>query len=131
MFFKKKNYRYIYIYNLILFTLLTIFSTTNVFSKIYKIEDIEVNEPYNLSFQKKIVIEKAFNGGFTELLKKITSSKDFENLKNVKTKEVKELVDSYIIVHDKLIDNKYFAKYEVDFNSVSYTHLTLQTICSV
>ena len=116
MFFKKKNYRYIYIFNLILFTLLTIFSTTKVFSNIYKIEDIEVNEPYNLSFQKKIVIEKAFNGGFTELLKKITSSKDFENLKNVKTKEVKELVDSFIIVDEKFIDNKYFAKFEVDFN---------------
>ena len=116
MFFKKKNYRYIYIFNLILFTLLTIFSTTNVFSKIYKIEDIEVNEPYNLSFQKKRVIEKAFNRGFTELLKKITSSKDFENFKNFETKEVKELVDSFIIVDEKFIDNKYFAKFEVDFN---------------
>ena len=116
MFFKKKNYRYIYIFNLIFFTLLTIFSTTNVFSKIYKIEDIEVNEPYNLSFQKNRVIEKAFNRGFTELLKKITSSKDFENLKNVKAKEVKELVDSFIIVDEKFIDNKYFAKFEVDFN---------------
>ena len=53
MFFKKKNYKYIYIFNLILFTFLTIFSTTNVLSKIYKIEDINVNEPYNLSFQKR------------------------------------------------------------------------------
>ena len=116
MFFKKKNYRYIYIFNLILFTLLTIFSTTNVFCKIYKIEDIEVNEHYNLSFQKNRVIEKAFNRGFTELLKKITSSKDFENFKNFETNEVKELVDSFIIVDEKFIDNKYFAKFEVDFN---------------
>ena len=116
MFFKKKNYRYIYIYNLILFTFITIFSTTNVFCKIYKIDDIDVNEPYNLSFQKNRVIEKAFNRGFTELLKKITTSKDFENFKNFETKEVKELVDSFIIVDEKFIDNKYFAKFEVDFN---------------
>ena len=116
MFFKKKNYKYIYIFNLIFFILLTIFSTTNVFSKIYKIEDIEVNEPYDLSFQKNRVIEKAFNKGFTELLKKITSSKDFKNLKNVEIKEVKELVESFIIVDEKFIDNKYFAKFEVDFN---------------
>ena len=101
MFFKKKNYRYIYIFNLILFTLLTIFSTTNVLCKIYKIEDIYVNEPYNLSFQKNTVIEKAFHGAFTELLKKITLSKDFEYLKKINIKDVKELVDSFIIVDEK------------------------------
>ena len=116
MFFKKKNYKYIYIFNLILFTFLTIFSTTNVLSKIYKIEDINVNEPYNLSFQKNNVIEKAFNNAFNELLRKITFSRDFENLKKIETKEVKELVDSFIIVDEKFINNKYYAKFEVDFN---------------
>ena len=116
MFFKKKNYKYIYIFNLILFTFLTIFSTTNVLGKIYKIEDINVNEPYNLSFQKNNVIEKAFNNAFNELLRKITFSRDFENLKKIETKEVKELVDSFIIVDEKFINNKYYAKFEVDFN---------------
>ena len=116
MFFKKKNYKYIYIFNLIFFILLTIFSTTNVFCKIYKIEDINVNEPYNLSFQKNIVIEKAFQEGFVELLKKITSSKDFENLKKIEIKRVKELVDSFIIIDEKFIENKYFASFEVSFS---------------
>ncbi len=116
MFFKKKKYKYIYIYNLILFTFLSIFSTTNAFCKIYKIGDIDIKEPYNLSFQKNNVIEKAFHHGFMELLKKITSSRDLRSFKKVETKEVKELVDSFIIVDEKFIDNKYFAKFEVDFN---------------
>ncbi len=116
MVFKKKNYKYIYIFNLIFFTFLTIFSTTNVFGKIYKIDDINVNEPYNLSFQKNNVIEKAFYNAFTELLKKITSSEDFRNLKKIEIKKIKELVESFKIVDEKFVDNKYFANFEVDFN---------------
>ena len=53
MLLKKRNYKHIYIFYLLLFVLITIFSTTNVLGKIYKIEDINVNEPYTLSFQKK------------------------------------------------------------------------------
>ena len=116
MLLKKRNYKHIYIFYLLLFVLITIFSTTNVLGKIYKIEDINVNEPYTLSFQKKKVIEKAFLVAFAELLKKITISKDTKLLKNVEIKKVKELVDSFIIVDEKFIDNKYFAKFEVDFN---------------
>ena len=116
LFKKKNNFIYIYIYSLVLITFLTNFSTTNAFSKIYKVEDISVNEPYDLSFDKNSVIEKAFVYAFNKLLNKITLSKDISNFKNVKNLKVKELVDSFIIVDEKFADNNYFAKFEVEFD---------------
>ena len=119
MLFKKKtSLFYLYIFYLYLVVILINFSTTKVFGKIYKINNIEVSEPYELNFDKTKVIEKAFINAFSELISKITLSKDKDNLKTIKINKVKKLVDSFMIIDEKFIDNKYFANFEVDFDKL-------------
>ena len=101
----------------ILYVLIFIkFSTSIVNAEIYKITKIELSEPYELNFNKNKVIENAFKNAFNELIKKITISKDFLKLQNTNIKIVKNLVDSFTVIDEKFVDNKYFATFEVNFN---------------
>ena len=58
----------------------------------------------------------AFKIAFKELIAKITISEDKKNLNSTNLKLIKSLVDSFTIVDEKFIENKYFAKFDVDFN---------------
>jgi len=92
------------------------FSTAYVNANTYKIVDLEISEPYELNFDKKKIIENAFDLAFEELIAKITISGDKKKLNKTNLKLIKSLVDSFSIVDEKFIENKYFAKFEVDFN---------------
>ena len=41
--------------------------TSNAHGKIFKIEDIEISEPFDINFNKEKVINKAFSAAFKEL----------------------------------------------------------------
>ena len=106
----------LYIFFLSYVLLFIKFSTTFVCADIYKIAKLEVTEPYELNFNKQKIIENAFEKGFIELIKKITISKDFSKIQDTNLKVIKSLVDSFTIIDEKFVDNKYFANFEVDFN---------------
>ena len=116
MIFKKKLlqfFLYIFLLNILIF--LIQFSTNKVYSKTYKIENIEVVEPYDLNFNKLEVIDKAFNKGFFELINKLILSEDLNKIEGENIKTIKNFVDSFSIVDEKFADNRYFAKFEVQF----------------
>ena len=56
----------IFLYNffVLFFIYLFLFSTNEVYANTYKIENIEVSEEYNVSFNKEDVIDKAFINAF-------------------------------------------------------------------
>ena len=62
--------------DLILVLFLMQFSTNKVYAKFYKIKNIEIVEPYEVSFNKLHAIDKAFISAFHELTLKITSAED-------------------------------------------------------
>ena len=120
MLFNKKNYPiflYIFFTSLVLF--LMQFSTNKVYAKFYKIKNIEIVEPYEVSFNKLHAIDKAFISAFHELILKITSAEDSDKLKNIKLDTIKSLVHSFSIVDEKFVNNNYFVNFEVDFNKKS------------
>ena len=82
----------------------------------YKIVDLEISKPYDNNFNKEVVIDEAFEKAFEQIILKITTleSDDIINLKNLKT--IYSLVESFSIVDEKFIDNKYISKFEVEFN---------------
>ena len=92
------------------------FSTLYVYGNIYKIIDLEISEPYELNFNKQNIIDSAFQLAFKELIAKITIFEDNKKLNNTNLRLIKSLVDSFAIVDEKFINNKYFAKFDVDFN---------------
>ena len=105
-----------YIYFLTLVAIFIKFSTSFVNADIYKVSKIELSEPYELNFNKQAVIENAFSKGFIELVKKITISDEFYKIQNTNIKIIKSLVESFTIIDEKFIENKYFASFEVSFN---------------
>ena len=45
------------------------FSTSELKSSIFKVNDIEISEPFDLNFKKEKVIDKAFKEAFKQLIK--------------------------------------------------------------
>ena len=117
MYSKKKNFCFkIYIYYFFLVSFLTYFSTSNLKAKIYKVNNIQINEPYKLNFEKNKVITKAFLDAFNQLMSKITLSKDRQLLDDISLPEIQKLINSFVILNENFIENKYSATLEVDFD---------------
>ncbi len=116
--FKKKTKYNLTIYILFLFFLIffTKFSTTVTFANTYKIEDLQIAESYDNNFNKENVINTAFEKAFEQLLLKITSIDDEEIAKLINLKNIYGLVESFSIVDEKFIDNKYISNFDVEFN---------------
>ena len=92
------------------------FTTSDLKSSIFKVNNIEITEPFEVNFQKNIVINKAFKEAFIKLLKMTVVSDQEQKLTNVKVSEIKNLIDSFNIRDEQFIQNSYVAKFEVNFN---------------
>jgi len=92
------------------------FSTTELKSSIFKVNDIEISEPFELYFKKEKVIDKAFQQAFKRLVKMTVISNESSKLNNIKKNEIKNLIDSFNIKDEKFIKNFYSAKFDVNFN---------------
>ena len=120
MVFKKKIYTLaLYIFLLIILLILIKFSTNEAYGKTYKVKDIEIIEPYEISFNKPEIIDKAIKNGFQELIQKITTSNTEKKITNIDFKDIKNLVHSFSIVDEKFINNNYLVKFDIDFNQKS------------
>ena len=114
--FKKKLYFYLYIFFLIFVLIINEFSTNKAYSKNFIISDIEVEEKYDLNFNKSKVIDKGFIQAFKTLIYKMVEKKDRFKFENISLKEIKSLIENFSIIDEKFIDNKYTNKFEVQFN---------------
>ncbi len=115
---KKKNKFNTSIYILFLFFLIffTKFSTISANANTYKIDDLEISKPYDNNFNKEAVIDKAFIKAFEQILLKITSINEDEIKNFTELKNIYGLIESFSIVDERFIDNKYISKFEVEFN---------------
>ena len=105
---------YIFFISFVLFII--IFSTTFLHANTFKVSDIEVSSPFELNFKKSRVLDEGFQISFSNLLSMITTSGDKDKIKNISTKELKSMIDSFTISDEKFINNEYFAKLETTFN---------------
>ena len=105
---------YIFFISFVLFII--IFSTTFLNANTFKVSDIEISSPFELNFKKSLVIDKGFQVSFLNLLSMITTSGDKNQIKDIKIKELKSMIDSFTISDEKFINNEYFAKLETTFN---------------
>jgi len=105
---------YIFFISFVLFII--IFSTTYLYANSFKVSDIEISSPFELNFNKNRAIDEGFQISFLNLLTMITTSGDKNKIKNISTKELKSMIDSFIISDEKFVSNEYFAKLETTFN---------------
>ena len=113
---KKKLQFYLYIFFLIIVVFFSKFSTNYVFSKNYVVSSIQIKEVYDLNFEKKKVIDKAFKKAFKKLIFKLVQKKDRIIFKTIKIDKIKTLVDNFSIIDEKFINNNYESTFEVQFN---------------
>ena len=105
-----------YIFFLCFIVLFIKFSTVSYANEVYKIKNIKISERFESNFDKNKTIYKAFDLAFDELISKIIISTDKKKLKKIKSLEIQNLVDSFAIVDEKFVKNKYMAIFEVEFN---------------
>jgi len=115
---KKKNFFYKSIYILFLFFIIffTKFSTISANANSYKIVDLEISKPYDNNFNKEAVIDLAFKKAFEQIILRITTIKRDEIINLIHLKTIYGLIESFSIVDEKFVDNKYVSKFEVVFN---------------
>ena len=108
----------IFLYNffILFFIYLSLFSTNEAHANTYKIENIEISDEYNTSFNKEDVIDKAFIDGFKILINKITLSKNHRFLSEQNLKLIKTFVESFSVVNEKFENNQYYGTFEINFN---------------
>ena len=75
MFFLKKKLNCLYIFFIFLTFNFIEFSTNIVFAKTLLFQNIEIEEKYNLNFNKLKVIDRGFKKAFQDLLKMILEEK--------------------------------------------------------
>ena len=92
------------------------FSSTELKSSIFSVNDIEITEPFELNFKKEKVVDKAFIEAFKRLMKMTVISSEEIKLSRIKNNEIKNLIDSFKIKDERFIKNYYSAKFDVNFN---------------
>ena len=117
MYTKKKIFK-IVSYVIICLSTLTFVTIpiTIVESKIFKISDIEISEPFDAKFNKEKVINKGFSAAFKELTSSIITTKDKPKIKSTKLDEIKYLIESFEINNESFLEKKYIANFNVNFN---------------
>ena len=116
MFFKKKLLIYLYIFFIILNFNFIEFSTNNAVAKTFVISKVEVEEKYNINFNKLKVIDTGFKKAFKDLSKMILEEKDLYKITDTSINDIKKLVENFSILDEKFINKKYKSNMEVQFN---------------
>ena len=92
------------------------FSTNIADAKNFVISQIEVEEKYNLNFNKIKVIDRGFQRAFEDLSMMILEKKDYQKLKDTPIEDIKKLIESFSILDEKFVNKKYKNIMEVQFN---------------
>jgi len=80
------------------------------------VEELEISQNIDLKFSRNKIIDYAFKEAFNSLLTRILNSKDINKVKNIKLKEIKNLVENFKIKNEIFRENKYYANFYVYFN---------------
>ena len=106
----------IYIIFTIIFLSLILSKHSFASDNIFTIEELEVSGQIDLEFSRNNMIENAFESAFDNLLSRILNSSNYKKIGDTSLKEVKHLVESFKIKKEIFRDNKYQAKFDVNFD---------------
>ena len=113
---KLKKFKKIYFIIITSVLFLNIFLIVEIKAESFKISEIEVSEQFDLNFNKSKVFDKAFRVAFNQLILMTTTSGKRLKVNKVSTSNIKRLIDSFNIKDEEFVNNKYYAKFNVNFN---------------
>ena len=85
-------------------------------AKTFVVSKIEVEEKYNLNFNKLKVMDRGFKEAFQDISQMILERKDLNKIKNTSIDDIKKLIENFSILDEKFINQKYKSVMEVEFN---------------
>ena len=115
-FFKKNISNCLYIFFIFLTFNFIEFSTKKVLAKTFVVSKIEIEEKYNLNFNKLKVIDRGFKKAFQDISQMILERKDLDKIRNIPINDIKKLIENFSILDEKFINQKYKSIMEVEFN---------------
>ncbi len=111
------NYiKLLYIFFIVLSLNIFFFSTTNLKAKAFLIEDVEVSQILENDFNKDFLINKGFEKAFYELIETLLKSSDQKKIQNIKSNEIKSMIQSFSIKEEKFINKVYHLSLGVTFD---------------
>ena len=128
MIFKYK-FKKILKFLILFFIHINFFLISTLYANSFNINEIEVSEDFNLDFNKKKVFDKAFESAFFQLISTVLISDDIKKIKKTNLTTIKSLIDSFNVSDERFLDNKYYAKFNVNFNKKnSYSYFESKNI---
>ena len=113
---KLKKFKKIYLIIITSVLFLNTFLILEIQAVSFKIAEIEISEDFDLNFNKRRVYDKAFKAAFEKLILITTTSSYKKRLNQTNIKNIKSLIDSFNISDEKFINNKYYAKFNINFD---------------
>ncbi len=110
------NFKFLYIFFLVLALNLSFFSTNNINAKAFLVEEIQISEKLENNFNKDILINKGFKKAFKELMTTILKSKDLDKTSDINLNEIKSMIETFSIKEEKFINESYNLSLGVSFN---------------
>ena len=106
----------LYIFFSTLALIIFFFSTEAVRAKSFKVDNIEISQPFEINFDKNKVIDLGFKNAFFELIYSLIKSPDFKKIDSIKLNEIKSMIETFSIKEEKFIDQRYYLNLGVTFN---------------
>jgi hypothetical protein len=113
---KLKKFKKIYLIIITSVLFLNTFLILELQAVSFKITEIEISEDFDLNFNKRNVFDKAFKVAFEQLTLMTTISTYKKKLNKTNIDNIKSLINSFNISDEKFINNKYYAKFNVNFD---------------
>ncbi len=115
-YFKTKLKEYIFV--ILTSTVLTILLTSKSLSyeNIFIVNNIKIETPININFSREKYIDKAIQNSFEKLMSKILLSSDLQEVSNVNLKTIKNLIQSFQVLGESFLNNKYVATFKFFYN---------------
>ena len=79
------------------------FSTNSAYPKTFVVSKIEVEEKYNLNFNKLKVIDRGFKKAFQDISQMILERKDLNKVRNTSISDIKKLIENFSILDEKFL----------------------------
>ncbi len=109
-------FKNLYIFFVLLTSIIFFFSTAKVQAKSFEISNIEVSKPFEKNFSKNEVLDIGFRKGFFELINSILRSEDIKKIDRIRLNEIKSMIESFSIKEEKFIKEVYYVILGVTFD---------------
>ena len=110
----------IFIFFLFLYSNNFLFLTTKVDAKAFKIENIEISQPFEINFNKDKILDEGFKKAFNELILLTVTIPNQKKIGMIKLNEIKGIIESFSVKEEKFINQVYYVNIGVTFNKKKY-----------